>query len=51
MNLSTLSLAISFFLKTQTTNQKVVVPLVVALYAIGAKACGFTAIFWDPKID
>ena len=50
-NLSTLSLGISFFLKTQTTNQKVVVPLVVALYAIGAKACGFTAIFWDPKID
>ena len=50
-NLLTLSLAISFFLKTQTTNQKVVAPLVVALYAIGAKAWGFTAIFWGPKID
>jgi hypothetical protein len=50
-NLSTLSLGISFFLKTQTTNQKVVAPLVGALYAIPAKACGFTAIFWGPKID
>ena len=51
MNLSTLSLAISFFLKTQTTNQKVVAPLVVALYAIGATGWEFTVIFWDPKID
>ncbi|MDC1313268.1 hypothetical protein N8X76_04600 [Flavobacteriaceae bacterium] len=50
-NLLTLSLAISFFLKTQTTNQKVVAPLVVAIYAIGATGWRFTAIFWDPKID
>jgi hypothetical protein len=50
-NLSTLSLGISFFLKTQTTNQKVVAPLVGALYAIPAKACRFTAVFAGPKID
>jgi hypothetical protein len=50
-NLLTLRVAISFFLKTQTTKQKVVAPLVVALYAIPAKACGFTAVFSGPKTD
>jgi len=49
-NLLTLRVAISFFLKTQTTNQKVVAPLVVALYAIGATGCGFTTILVDSKI-
>jgi hypothetical protein len=49
-NLLTLRVAISFFLKTQTTKQKVVAPLVVALYAIGATGWEFTAILVDPKI-
>ena len=49
-NLLTLRVAISFFLKTQTTNQKVVVTLVAALYAIGATGWEFTAIFADPKM-
>jgi len=49
-NLLTLRVAISFFLKTQTTKQKVVAPLVVALYAIGAIGWEFTAIFAGPKI-
>ena len=43
-NLLTLRVAISFFLKTQTIKQKVLAPLVVALYAIPAKGCGFEAI-------
>jgi hypothetical protein len=50
-NLLTLRVAISFFLKTQTIKQKVVEPLVVALYAIVAKGWGFTAVFTGPKID
>jgi hypothetical protein len=49
-NLLTLRVAISFFLKTQTTKQKIVAPLVVALYAIGATGWGFTAIFAGPKM-
>jgi len=49
-NLLTLRVAISFFLKTQTTKQKVVAPFVVALYAIGATGWEFTAIFADSKI-
>ena len=49
-NLLTLRVAISFFLKTQTTKQKIVAPLVVALYAIGATGWEFTAILVDSKI-
>jgi len=49
-NLLTLRVAISFFLKTQTTNQKVVAPLVLALHAIGATGCGFITILVDSKI-
>jgi hypothetical protein len=49
-NLLTLRVAISFFLKTQTTKQKIVTPLVVALYATGATGCGFTAILADSKM-
>ena len=49
-NLLTLRVAISFFLKTQTTKQKIVAPLVVALYAIGATGWEFTAILVDPKM-